>query len=159
MIENIQHLTQEEQELVLNAPIYVSLLIAGADGEFNNDEKKRIVELVHTKTFSERYELRELYRNLSDHTEATLRTMIASLPEATTERQELLSGLLGRLNTILPKLDDAFARNLYTSLRQFAHYVANADGGFWGMSAVNEAERQWVKLPMIEEPQSQGDEA
>jgi hypothetical protein len=27
------------------------------------------------------------------------------------------------------------------------------------MSAVNEAERQWVKLPMIEEPQSQGDEA
>jgi hypothetical protein len=152
MIEQIQHLNQEEQELVLQAPLYVSLLIAGADGDFNSEEKKRIVQLVHTKTFSERYELRELYRSLADDVEVQLRQMIAGLPDDTEERQQLLSDLLARLNPVFPKLEKTFARNLYKSLRQFAHFVANAEGGFWKISAVNQAEREWINLPMLQEP-------
>ncbi len=157
MLDHIHHLTQEEKDLVLQAPVYVSLLIAGADGNFQQEEQKRILELVHTKTFSEQYELRELYASLNHNLAEHLRHMMASLPEDTEERQAMLSGLLGRLNDIFPRLEQFFARQLYKSLREFAHYIAHADGGFWGISAVSDAERQWVKLPMLNEPFSEAD--
>jgi len=152
MLDHIHHLSEEEKNLVLQAPVYVSLLIAGADGHIQQEEQKRILELVHTKTFSEHYELRELYATLNHDLAEHLRQMMAALPEDTNERQAMLSGLLGRLNHIFPQLEKHFARRLYKNLREFAHYIAHADGGFWGISAVSDAEQQWIKLPMLEEP-------
>lgn len=152
MLDHIHHLSEEEKNLVLQAPVYVSLLIAGADGHIQQEEQKRILELVHTKTFSEHYELRELYAALKHDLAGHLRQMMAALPEDTNERQAMLSGLLGRLNHIFPQLEKHFARRLYKNLREFAHYIAHADGGFWGISAVSDAEQQWIKLPMLEEP-------
>lgn len=152
MLDHIHHLSEEEKNLVLQAPVYVSLLIAGADSHIQQEEQKRILELVHTKTFSEHYELRELYATLNHDLAEHLRQMMAALPEDTNERQAMLSGLLGRLNHIFPQLEKHFARRLYKNLREFAHYIAHADGGFWGISAVSDAEQQWIKLPMLEEP-------
>jgi len=152
MLDHIHHLSEEEKNLVLQAPVYVSLLIEGADGHIQQEEQKRILELVHTKTFSEHYELRELYATLNHDLAEHLRQMMAALPEDTNERQAMLSGLLGRLNHIFPQLEKHFARRLYKNLREFAHYIAHADGGFWGISAVSDAEQQWIKLPMLEEP-------
>jgi hypothetical protein len=152
MLDHIHHLSEEEKNLVLQAPVYVSLLIAGADGHVQLEEQQRILELVHTKTFSEQYELRALYAELDHDLAAHLRQMLVSLPENTEERQDMLSGLLQRLNLIFPQLEKHFARQLFKSLREFAHYIAHADGGFWGISAVSDAERQWIKLPMLEEP-------
>jgi tellurite resistance protein len=51
MLDHIHHLSEEEKNLVLQAPVYVSLLIAGADGHVQLEEQQRILELVHTKTF------------------------------------------------------------------------------------------------------------
>jgi hypothetical protein len=155
MLDHIHHLSEEEKNLVLQAPVYVSLLIAGADGHIQQEEQKRILELVHTKTFSEHYELRELYATLDHDLAEHLRQMMAALPEDTDERQAMLSGLLGRLNHIFPQLEKHFARRLYKNLREFAHYIAHADGGFWGISAVSDAEQQWIKLPMLEEPHTE----
>ncbi len=152
MLDYIKLLSEEEKQIVLLSPVYVSLLIAGADGHFDSDEKKRILELIHIKTFSERYELTMLYTELETEANLQLRNMIASLPEDTQERNQLLSDLIARLNTILPKMEPIFAIQLYDSLRQFAHYIANADGGWWGISAIGAAEREFVKLPMLDKP-------
>lgn len=155
MLDHIKSLTDEEKNLVLHAPMYVSILIAGADGDINTDEKNRVLELIHTKTFSERYELRDLYQTLDINAADELRRMIASLPDETVERNQLLSDMIARLNHIFPRLERTFAIQLYNSLRQFASYVANADGGWWGVAAVNEAERAFVKLPMLNDPSKQ----
>lgn len=155
MLDSINHLTAEEQQIVTLSPIYVSLLIAGADGHFDTDEKKRIVELVHTKTFSERAEMQTLFKHINDDVEGQVRMLISSLPEHTAERNQLLSDLIARLNDILPKLDPNFAVQLYNSLRQFAHYIAIADGGWWVISAVSDSEKPFVKLPMLNVPQAQ----
>ncbi|MBL7811737.1 MAG: hypothetical protein JNL57_05895 [Bacteroidetes bacterium] len=153
MLDHIKSLSQEEKDLVLHAPMYVSVLIAGADGLVDDVEKKRILELIHTKTFSEKYELRELYRELDHDAANELRSLIAALPENTAERNQYLSDMLSRLNRIMPKLEKHFARQLYHSLRQFAHYVATAEGGFWGVNAITPAEQEWVHLPMIQNPE------
>ncbi|MBM3919907.1 MAG: hypothetical protein FJ347_01615 [Sphingomonadales bacterium] len=152
MLYFIKHLTADEQQIVTNSPLYVSLLIAGADGNFDTDEKKRIVELVHIKTFTERFELQNLYKNLNNDSEEQIRNMISSLPENTDERNTILSELIARLNDIFPKLDASFSVQLYSSLRQFAVYISTADGGWWGISAVSDAEKAFVKLPMLNPP-------
>jgi hypothetical protein len=152
MLNHIQNLSDEEKVLILNAPLYVSLLIAGADGHIDSDEKNRTLELIHTKTFSERYELRELYKTLDHNAAEEMRKMIAALPENTEERNNYLSDMLSKLNVVFPKLDSAFAISLYENLRQFAHYVATADGGWWGVGAIGAAEKAFVKLPMLNNP-------
>ena len=152
MLNHIQNLTEEEKELILNAPLFVSLLIAGADGNIDSDEKNRALELIHTKTFSERYELREMYKTLDRNAADEMRDMLAALPENTEERNQHLSDMLSRLNDIFPKLDASFAISLYENLRQFAHYVATAEGGWWGVGSIGTAEKVFVKLPMLNNP-------
>lgn len=155
MLNQFTSLSQAEKDLILHAPLYVSVLIAGADGNINTDEKNRILELIHTKTFSERYELRELYKELDHDAAAELRQLIATVPNNTEERNALLSDKIAGLNKIFTKVDHAFAVQLYNSLKEFASYVATADGGWWGIGAVTAAEKDLIKLPMLENPAAQ----
>lgn len=153
MLEHINNLTDEEKNIIIHSPMYVSVLIAGADGEVNDTEKKRILELIHTKTFSEKYELKELYKTLDHDAAHELRELIAALPEEKVARNQYLVELLSRLNAIMPKLEHRFQVHLYKSLRQFAHYIAHAEGGFWRVGAVKHAEQEYLKLPMIHNPE------
>jgi hypothetical protein len=44
MLDFISHLISNEQQIFTLSPVHVSLLIAGADGHLDTDEKKRMVE-------------------------------------------------------------------------------------------------------------------
>ncbi|MBS3914946.1 MAG: hypothetical protein KG003_10625 [Bacteroidetes bacterium] len=158
MLEHINNLKDEEKDIIIHSPLYVSLLIAGADGEVNDTEKKRILELIHTKTFSEKYELRDLYKTLDHDAAHELRELISVLPQEKSERNEFLIQKLSRLNHIFPKLEHRFQVQLYKSLRQFAHYIAHAEGGFWSVGAVKHAEQEYLKLPMIHDPEEDSEE-
>jgi hypothetical protein len=158
MLEHIHNLTEEEKNIIIHSPMYVSVLIAGSDGEVNDTEKKRILELIHTKTFSEKYELRELYKTLDHDSAHELRELIASLPDEKVARNEFLVNMLSRLNHIMPKLEHRFQVHLYKSLRQFAHYIAHAEGGFWRVGAIKHAEQEYIKLPMINDPEEAAEE-
>lgn len=154
MLENLSQLEKHEKELLILAPELVAALIGGADGEFTEDEIERAAEIIHIKTFSEKHEhIREIYE-LLDHegTQTDFVTLMVSLPTDTKERCTLLENKLSELNAIFPKLKYEFTSRYYKSLRQVAHLVANADGGFWGMGSVRQAEEKYIKLPMINEP-------
>ncbi len=153
MLKHTENLNEQEREIVVNSPLYVSALIAGADGDFSSDELKRTYELVHIKTFSEKFGLKDLYASLEPEMEDKMREMIANLPQEQAERNAFLTGKLQQLNTILAKMEYSFAHSLWRSLREFAHYIANADGGFWSMGSVSSEEQVFVKLEMLAEPQ------
>lgn len=154
MLDNLTPLDNEEKDLLIAAPTFVAALIGGADGDFTDDEIERAAEVIHIKTFSEKHEhVREIYELLDhSHTQQDLVGLMVSLPKSTQERNNYLSSELEKLNGILPKLSYSFSIRYYKSLRQIAHLVANADGGFWGMGAIHEAERAFIKLPMLIEP-------
>lgn len=152
MLKNLVQLKEDEKQLMIDAPLYVSILLAGADGDVNNYEKKRTLELVHVKTYSETLALRDLYHEVEVDAKHRLNELLATMPETANERNEHISAILEKINLILPKLEFHFAHRFYKSLRDFAHYVAETDGGFWSVGSVGEAEKKWVKLPMIMEP-------
>jgi len=94
-----------------------------------------------------------LYTNLDANVEEDLRIIIASLPEAQEERNEYLVKKISALNPILEKVAYSYSHSLYRSLKEFAHYIANVDGGFWGMGSVKQSEEAFLTLDMLNEPQ------
>jgi len=157
MLSHLSQLTNEEKDLLIIAPNLVAALIAGADGEFSDDEIKKAAELIHIKTFSEKHEdLREIYQILDhDNAKEVLVDLMVSLPKDAKERNAYLTEMLKGLNAIFPKLRYEFTSKYYKSIRQIAHLIANVDGGFWGMGHIHYKEEELVDLPMIHKPEKQ----
>lgn len=154
MLYHISKLSQDDQELVKKAPLLVSILVAGSDGEIEKEEIERAVSLIHTKSFSEASDIRHLYKEIDHDVESTLNLIIGSLPTDAAEREKVFSDELAGLNTIFAKLDAQIATDFYNSLRKFAVSVAQVSGGILGMGSINYQEKEMVKLPMLTAPGS-----
>ncbi len=147
MHSKIEHLSNAEKKLVLNAPILVTALIAGADGDFHPDEIKQAVKIIHIKTFSETRDVSGVYKSLDGHSEELIDELISHLPKSATERNKMLVEQLQGLNEIFPKLDENFARDLHHSLRELAYYVSNASD--LGIAYHSDQEKEYVKLDFL----------
>jgi hypothetical protein len=150
MLSKIEHLSASDKNLILEAPILVSALVAGSDGEFHPNEIAKAVKIIHIKTYSETRDVSGVYQTIDQHTEDTIDSLISSLPVDTRLRNETLISELKKLNSIFPKLDPKFANELYHSLRELAYYVSNA--GDLGVGLRSEQEKEMSKLSFLKEP-------
>lgn len=151
MQSEILKLSEKEREAILNAPFWVTALIAGADGNIDDNELEKAIHLVHTKAYSEKPGVKELYEMIEVRDiELQLNKFIGNLPRALNKRSALLEQNLESLNAILAQLDPHFSNNYVKSLRNFAVHIANASGGIWGMSTISDEERRWLHLTMLQ---------
>jgi hypothetical protein len=148
MHSKIDHLSTEEQKLVINAPILVTALISGADGDFHIDEIRQAVKIIHIKTYSETRDVSGVYKSIDGHTEEMIDDLISHLPKETLDRNHIIIDQLKGLNRIFPKLDTDFANDLFVSLKELAYYVSNA--GNMGIDFHSEQEKMYVKLDFLQ---------
>jgi hypothetical protein len=153
MLYQLSKLTDNEREIVMNAPVWVSVYVALADYRITKEERKKIVQTVHTKTFSEKNDLSELYKELDINIEQRLAAAISSIPVFQEDKEPFVRQKLVEFNAVLHKLPIVFARQLHKSLKDFALYTAQASGGILGVSRINETEKGLMQLDMIQEPQ------
>ncbi len=152
MLYQLEKLNVAEKELVLNAPAYITILIAGADDTITETEIRRSLQLVHTKTYSESIDIQDLYQKIEGDFETRLNTLIDTLPKTLNQREDTIVAELSKLNTILAKMDARISVKYYRSLLNFATYIAQSAGGIIGFEKVSHREEKFVKLPMIKEP-------
>ena len=152
MLYQLEKLNEAEKELVLNAPAYITLLIAGADDDITEAEFRRSLQLVHVKSYSESLDIRDIYQEIEHDFEGQLNQLIDSLPKTLNEREAILTEKLSGLNSIFPKIEERVARKYYASLLSFATFIAQAAGGVLGFERVSYREEKFVKLPMVQEP-------
>ncbi|MEN8249821.1 MAG: hypothetical protein ABFS32_12890 [Bacteroidota bacterium] len=133
-------------------PIYVSILIAGADGKIDNHEIKKAISLASLKTKKERRELVGYYQQVARDFEDKLKMMIANLPSETKKREKILIEEIGRANEVFPKMDKKFTVKLYLSLKDLAKSIAEASGGVFGYMSVGYEESRLIDLKMIKKP-------
>lgn len=152
MIPEFDKLTEEEVELLLSAPILVSILIAGADNEIDKSETKQAVNISKDKQKRARASLIDYYKKVGENFEDKLKVMIQNYPVDAKSRNPLLMEELEKLNDILPKLDDQFAIELYESLKDIAKKIAEASGGVLGYMAIGYEESKLIGLNMIDDP-------
>lgn len=152
MIYEFEPLSKDNQELMLKAPAFIAILIAGADNSIDSREVNRAVELVNVKTFSEKQDLQTYYHEVEKTIERDIKSIIDTLPDTAEERNALISAELAKLNPAMGKIKAKFAHDLYTSWKGYAGNIARAWGGIIGINSVNRHEEKWVNLPMINEP-------
>ncbi len=152
MIPEFADLNQEEVELMYSLPIYVSVLIAGADGKIDNNEIKKAVSLSGLKTMKARKELLDFYKHVNTDYEDKLKMTIANLPADAKQREKLLIEEIAKVNDIFPKIEKSFATKLYASIKEVAKHIAEASGGVFGYMSVGYEESKLIDLKMIKKP-------
>ncbi len=138
--------------MMFDAIPYITLLIAGADGNIKTDETAWGEKITGIRSYSHDALLMPYYKKVGENYAERMKELLAALPFDTAERESAISAQLARLNDILPKLDYFYASLFYESLKSFARHVAESSGGFLGMMSISKSERRLIDLPMIEAP-------
>ncbi len=152
MIPEFKNLSPTEIELLNNVPALVTILIAGADEEISKRELKEAVSLTRKRQSKARKELLSYYQQVGPGFEKSLENLIKSYPQEPETRSKMVIEDLERLNTILPKLDKAWAVQFVESMKEIAKRVAEAAGGVFGYLAIGYEESKLIDLKMIKKP-------
>jgi hypothetical protein len=152
MIKEFEKLRDDEVEVLLDAPVNVAILIAGADGNIDKSERKEAVSVARAKQSRAREQLVEYYKMVGERFEERFNNLIVELPDKVEDRNSAITTELRKLNFILPKIDNGFAVKLYASLKDLAKRIAEASGGVLGYLSVSYAEAQLMELKMIKDP-------
>ena len=144
-------LLPEEYQQLKDAIPLITILIAGADGKIDSDERSWAEKVTNIRSYSLPEEYRGYYLEIGEHFSDKLDRFIDDLPSETADRQLELSRRMAPLNAILSKLDAKVAAAMYDEWLSFAKHVARASGGFMKMWSISAEEKKWIKLPMLEE--------
>lgn len=152
MIQEFEILSQSERELMYSLPVYVAVLVAGADGDIDKKEVNRANNLANDKLKNARKDLIPYYNQANENFEDKLKMAIANLPSGTKERQKVLVEKLKESNESFAKLPRKYAVALYSSLKDIAKKIAEASGGVFGYMAIDFEESKLIELKMIKNP-------
>ncbi|MDH5602783.1 MAG: hypothetical protein OEY51_02545 [Cyclobacteriaceae bacterium] len=152
MILEFEDLDDQEVELLLKAPILVSILIAGADNEIDKTEIREAVNISKFRQIKARKVLIEYYKEVGQDFEDKLKILLSGYPVEADKRNPMIVSELEKLNDILPKIDKPFTVELYASLKDIAKKIAEASGGILGYMSVGYEESKYMDLKMIKDP-------
>ncbi|MEM0939441.1 MAG: hypothetical protein AAF600_07160 [Bacteroidota bacterium] len=152
MIPEFKSLREDEIEVLLNAPVLVAILIAGADGKIDKTEKNQAIDIARNRQSRAREQLAAYYKLVGERFENSFSKWSSSLPAGTEERTQAVSIELRKLNFILPKIDKNFGIKLHASLKDLAKKIAEASGGVLGYLSISYEEAKLMELRMINDP-------
>lgn len=126
MTDYRKKITNQEHELLLKFPAYISLLAANRDGVLDKDEKFSANELVHIKSFSGDPLLQDFYKEVDRSFEHTLENLDKSLPVGKDNRATAIKVELLSIENIMLKLGDEYTSIMHQSMKSFKDHVSNA---------------------------------
>lgn len=143
-------LLPEEYDLLKDAVPLITILIAGADGNIDSDERIWAEKVTNIRSYSLPEEYRGYYAEVGRNFGEDLNTLLAGLPENVVDRQMEITRRMAPLNDILGKLESKVAAAIYDEWLSFANHVARASGGFLKFWSVSQEEKKWINLPMLQ---------
>ncbi|MCP4457885.1 MAG: hypothetical protein GY816_07665 [Cytophagales bacterium] len=150
MVKELEKLREDEIDVVMKAPIYVAILIAGADGEIDKHERREAVDIANNRQSRSREQLSEYYKEINFHSE--FERIIDELPSGVDERTTAIIRELRKLNFILKKVDRSWAIKLHGSLKDLSKKIAEASGGLMSYLTVSYEEAKLMELKMLKNP-------
>jgi len=150
MVKELEKLREDEVEVVMKAPIYVAILIAGADGDIDKHERREAVDIANNRQSRSREQLSEYYKAIDFH--ADFERMIGELPTGVDERTTAIIRELRKLNFILKKVDRPWAIKLHASLKDLSKKIAEASGGLMSYLTISYEESKLMELKMLQDP-------
>ena len=152
MSNPLTNLNKNDREDLYLIPVWVSILVAGADESISKKEVNDAIRLANRKQHSDEGFIREFYKKVADKFEVNIKGYLALMPKDVEDRNSFLVDKIKKVNKIFPKLDSEVAHKLYLSFRDFANCVAQASGGLFGLLSISYAESKYLDLKMIDDP-------
>ncbi len=149
MTEKLNNLSDNQQQIIKDAIAWITVLIAGADGNVDAEEMDWAQKLTKIRSYNTPVDLNEYYASVGEEFTDKVNSILVSAPIKTAERTALLTNNLSQLNEILPLIESPFNHMLYKSYVSFAKHVAKSSGGFLGFLSVSKEESSLMDLPMI----------
>lgn len=142
-------LTQEENQLLIDAIPLITILVGEADGDLDKQEKEWAKKITEIRTYNAPETLLDYYKIVGEQYDSQLNTYLDTLPNILDDKMQQIGQKLSQLNEVFPKLENNTAADLYESMVSFAHHVAKASGGILRFWNVSNEERAVMDLPMI----------
>lgn len=131
MPTELQRLDEKDQEILLRAPAIVALIAAVSDdGIVSESEKAESIKLAHLRTYSSPEILHNYYKRVDEVFAEYLQEEYDQLPESWEDKEKHLEERLTSLNTVLPKINEVYAKELVISLKSFARHVFRSNEGY-----------------------------
>ncbi len=131
MSTEIEQLSKEDRDIILKAPAVVAILAAiSDDGEVSKHEKSESIKLSHLRTYTSDPLLHNYYSEAEKVFEENFDSIMAALPSEWKDKEDFLEKELVQLRTVLPKVNDVYARELVNSLKSFAKHVFKSNASF-----------------------------
>ncbi len=156
-IIGFEALNGQELNFLLEVPVLITFLIAGADNRIEEVECEWAQKLIEFRSQKSQSHLLDYYGKVERHWDDNFykyEQKVESLHDLET-RNHFFANELKQLNTILPKVTPDLSASLYESYKSFARQIAEASGGILGFGAVSTDEHKWVSLPMVANPAHQ----
>ncbi len=134
---------------IKDAYAYITVLIAGADGNIDPKELEWAEKIVQIRTFSGDESLFHIHEEITKELPGKIKSLIQELPADVTARNRMISDKLSELNPVLAGLHPSMGSYLYRGYLSFAQRIAKASGGFLSFFSIGPEEKKWVGLPML----------
>ena len=120
------NLTENEYEMLLKFPAYISLLAANRDGILDDAEKKSAIKLAHIKTYTSDPLLIDFFDEVDKSFENDIEQLDLELPKGKENRDEAIRSELLKLEMILLKTGEEYFTAMHESMRSFKEHVSKA---------------------------------
>lgn len=148
MTEYFKVLSDAEYDQLKDAISLITVYIAGADGDIDEDETKWAEKVTKIRSYSLPESLAGFYEEVGVDFHDRLENYVSSLSDLET-RNKTVEQALTALNPILAKLPTKLGASLYNSYVSFAKHVAKASGGFLGFFSIGPKEAALLDLEML----------
>ena len=149
--DRLHALNEEQIQTLIDSYAYITVLIAGADGEIDSSELEWGSKLANIRSYNDEYRLNDLFVEVEKSFQSKMESIMSKVPGGVANRYDWIKPNLEKVNDILDILDNANAFSIYKSLLSFAKHIAKADGGFLGFGSISSEEKKLIGLPMINE--------
>lgn len=127
-MEELVKLNPNEVDMLLKAPVYISLLAANANSNHGLDEteKKAAIKLTHIKKISSHPTLQGFYKEAEKVFSTNMEQLNNELPYGIIERERAIKRELAKLGPVFAKLENEYSVTLQQSFQSYADYVSRA---------------------------------
>ncbi len=126
MIPQFEKLNLYEEELLLKAPVLLSVLASCSGNSINKIQKADAIKLAHIKTFTAIPELQPYFKEAEKNFKELFEVTAEQYYPFDEQKRNLIKKEIAKVQEIIKKLEPRYAMALTKSLERYAGHVKRA---------------------------------
>lgn len=123
MIKEFSHLTPVEQDLLIKAPVLLSVLVSSSENQVNKIQMNDAIKLAHLRTFTAPPELHAYYQEVDKIFKTSFAEALEEYFPYNEQKRVKLLDLIDRIKRTIYKIPGDYGKLLSNSLESYSSHV------------------------------------